>query len=337
MNTKLKYILDFVIAFVIAAVVCNTALFLYYRPSGRLYRDSGATSSIWNPYKYMVSGTEGYAFYTADSNGYLNDDLELEDDYIICYGASFTQGKEVEKGYRYSDILNKDLRTDDSKLKVYNVSQEGEYLPSLIKGFKALVTEFDGAKAIILEISSTDFEASKIIDATNQREYKESECGENLYNGLTTKQKISVALKEALPLVSLIRYQINLWETNEASAEENCDISYTEAMTYAMQLIKSEFDGNIIILYHPNVTINEDGTMGIQKEETTDTFAQICEDVGIDFVDASDAFLEAYYEDYSVPYGYDNTTMGSGHLSKEGHDIIATLLLKEIIKLHIDE
>ena len=359
-----KQVLQWFLAVLLAAALMNGLCFVYYRPCGRLFRDMGTTESVWNPGSYIVSGTEGYAFYTADDRGYLNENLPLADSYVIVRGASFTQGKEVPYGYRYSDICNKALSKEEGRIKVYNVAQEGEYLPKLIKGFKALTAEFPGADTIVLEINATEFSAEEINSAINQREFDNSCTGKNLYVNSSSKEKIKIHIKEALPLISLLKYQYNLYKEKNASediayaksaidkdvktdsanksgssekkvldASGNTNSPYEQAINTALSLLRSEYNGNIIFLYHPNVSITEDGLMVPIKESTTSIFKEYCIRNNIIFLDTTTEFINAYNQNFSIPYGYNNTTPCTGHLSKEGHKIIAKVLLEELQKL----
>lgn len=98
-----------------------------------------------------------------------------------------------------------------------------------------------------------------------------------------------------------------------------------ESLDQALALIRSEYDGRLIICYHPSVEITNEG-LKIKYQATTPDFASLCEKNKIEFVDVSEAFLDAYQKNFAVPYGFSNTTMGTGHLSREGHQIIADVL-----------
>ena len=55
---------------------------------------------------------------------------------------------------------------------------------------------------------------------------------------------------------------------------------------------------------------------------------KLCEEKGICFIDLCPRFLELYETEHLLPYGFSNTTMGSGHLNKVGHELIADELYK---------
>ncbi len=258
-----------------------------------------------------------------------------ESGYIITVGASYTQGKEVHRGQRFSDLLNIKMGGDEENLKVYNVSQDGFYFPNIVKSFAALIQEFPKSKCIVIEIGRTEFDPKELENALTQREYDEKQTGRYIVHNLSTKKRITMKVKEYLPFLKILSGQID-----RASGKNDNDTlplvydtvmaeHYNKSLDAALSLIRTEYDGELIICYHPSVSISNEG-LAIKYEDTTPTFQSLCEKNGITFVDTSEAFINAYNEDYSVPYGFWNTKMGSGHLSKAGHRVIAEELYRTI-------
>lgn len=91
--------------------------------------------------------------------------------------------------------------------------------------------------------------------------------------------------------------------------------------------MRSEFDGPIVFLYHPGLDINQNGEVIIDYCVTWDIFKDICASIDIDVIDLGPAFVEAYYAQDELPYGFSNSTPGSGHMNELGHWIA----YKEII------
>lgn len=61
-----------------------------------------------------------------------------------------------------------------------------------------------------------------------------------------------------------------------------------------------------------------------------DCFASTCEDLGIVFVDMTDSFKDLYATEHQLAHGFINTAVGSGHLNKYGHRVIAEKLAEVI-------
>ena len=97
-----------------------------------------------------------------------------------------------------------------------------------------------------------------------------------------------------------------------------------------LKALSGYFDGNIIILYHPFCEM--DISRGVETREATRAFREACEAEGIIFLDLSEVFEEAYSEEYVVPYGFWNTTMGEGHMNEQGHRLAAQMLYHELTK-----
>ena len=90
--------------------------------------------------------------------------------------------------------------------------------------------------------------------------------------------------------------------------------------------MRSKYAGRIIILYHPTMALNKDGSITCEKEDTYEIFKSAVEDAGIDFVDMTDTFESAYEVKSIVPYGFFNTAPFEGHMNRYGHQMVAEKL-----------
>ena len=122
----------------------------------------------------------------------------------------------------------------------------------------------------------------------------------------------------------------------EAAASEFDSNAYTIALSKVMDLIRSEYSGPIIIVFHPNIILHTDGSIEIQELPTDKLFEEECKKHGIVFINLSGRFYTAYYDDHSLPTGFWNTTMNSGHINKYGHQIIADALYEYLISERIN-
>jgi len=320
---------NWLLAFLIAILICNPVVFIYYRPAGWIERTDAATDNIWRPNATLIMGLEGFGIYQVDKNGYLNENLPLEEEYILCVGNSNMQGKEVKKGNRISDILNNYYAESDEQLAVYNVSQDGFYFTDIVKSFPAIVGEFSNANTIIIEILKTDYTSLELQDAMVQKVYDAKQNGEIVWDNHSNIQKAKMSIKESFPILSLAKRQADVISGLKEDSFSEEKIANKEELYKTLKLMREQYDGRIIIVYHPTVSINEDGTCSMNIEDGTSLFKNTCEAIGIDFLDVSSAFQKAYEEENVVPYGFHNTMPGIGHLNEYGHKIIA----EEIIKL----
>ncbi len=331
MGKWVRQAVSWVAAFITAFCICNAAMFLYEVQPGWIDREGGATLAIWDPGAVLVAGMEGRGHYRVDSKGYLNDCLPDGPGYCVVVGASFTQGKEVENGKRYTDLLNDML----SPSFVYNVSQEGYYFPDIAAGFQAVTGEFPDAGTIVIETGKTSFSDEELEEALNQRGYDESQNGENILETLSPVKRFTMRVKEALPLLNILKRQAETVKKKQSEEEElaegDAEESYSDRLEQVLKMLREEFGGTLIIAYHPDVTICEDGSLSPDRYEETEVFVRLCRENGIIFMDATQAILDAYAEDYSVPYGFMNSAMGKGHFSEAGHRVMAEELYKILV------
>lgn len=334
MKAFVKQILQWLIAGSLAILVCNILLFLYHRPTGWIDRTDSATAAIWSPGTTLVNGMEGNGIYSVDAKGYLNDNLPLAEEYTLVIGSSHVQGKEVPFGLRYSDLLNDMLSGSNSELAVYNCSQDGFYLPDIIEHFYAITQEFPNADNIVIDLGKTDFSVEELENALNQCDFDVEQLGENIYSKLSAKKKFVLKVKEYSPLLSILKKQLETYQNENVNSsaslsERNIDSeAYFNTLDKGLKLIRSQYSGNLYILYHPSVSIMTDGTMTVDDDPYIEMIKKSCEKNNINLIDVSDAFVAEYEKFYCVPYGFSNTTMGEGHLNEYGHAIIADEIYK---------
>ena len=338
MKRMIHQTMQWVSAVLVALVICNGLLFLYNRPAGWINRTNSSTNSIWYPGSFILHGTEGRGFHSVDQNGYINIDLPCQADYCVVIGASFTQGKEVASGKRFTDILNDKLAVHSNALAVYNCSQDGYYFPDIVKNFYAITQEFSNAGTLVIEIGSMNFSSLQLLDSLTQNGFDENQTGKNIVSQLSPLKKLSIKVKELFPVYTIFRNQIIAYRNSSAPQMKASEKSADSDASYAafdktLSLIRAEWDKELIIIYHPSIEIGEDGSLHIIRENAVDveSFGRLCSKNNIIFIDVSDDFIKSYAQNYAVPYGYSNTRMGSGHLNADGHKVIADALY-EILK-----
>lgn len=334
-----KVIVNWICAFCASFALINVVAFVYNHDAKWLKRDGGATEGIYAPGHFVLRTDEGVGFSRVDKNGYLNSSTNIGDDYIIAFGKSQTNAVEMLPGQRYVDKLNTILEKNKDCRRVYCVARGGNTFSDLICGFKALVQEFPNASTIIMEISYLD-SAEEIRSSLNQREYNEMMTPDYLLDHQEASDIIAGVIKEYFPILA---YYVNyvfphqklfvhnaFWQAGAKMHVANeAANAIDEELDKALALIRSEYDGNIIILYHPDVGIEKTGEMSILYDSSYNKLEQCCLRNGIELCDSGEAFLAAYRFDYSVPYGFWNTQMGVGHLNYKGHDVIAKLLYEK--------
>lgn len=319
-------------ALLLSLVIINIFVCFYDRYPGWIDRSNSSTDAIWYPNSIIIHGTEGYGIHHVDQNGYLNEGRLIQSGYTLVVGASHTQGKEIPNSMRYSDILNaiicKRLHYPSHKLCVYNVSQDGYFYPQMVKNFKSIISEFPNSSNLVLEIGSTNFAASELKNSFNQVEYHDTNRGAEIVKRLSFVQTLRAKFKEYFPIFRLIKLNIDAQHkktSNNVNTKMFDTTLYSSLLDKSMKIIRSEYHGNLIIVYHPPVSITKNG-MIISKSISDEIFENIAKNNNIVFLNMSSLFIEHYNSNYTVPYGFFNTSMGKGHLNSQGHEIMANAL-----------
>ncbi len=336
-----KQIAGWVAAFLIAAVICDLACFLFYDPCQELPRSGGATTGYLLPNSHGVYGLEGYCIANIDPYGYVNRDLPRSDDYYVVAGASHTEGLFIPAKLRYSDILN-DTAYSDGKLHIINIGKSGNYFSVVLQHLDAILGEFPDAKGIIIETDSLCYDTKALYDSMIQTPYDPEETASALVEGMSQRQKLTVRAKQALPLLRLVHKQYYTYlESREEKGESDIldpvfwkseyEGGFETALDDLMKFIRSKTDKQVIILYHPAIKLNADGSMSALSNNAEPYYEKVCAANGIDFVDMTDTFMKAYEKDHVIPYGFINTTPGEGHINRSAHEMIAEKLA-EVLK-----
>lgn len=371
MKKTCRAILSWGLALAAALVCANLVSYFYRSGAGSIPREHAFSTSIRTPNSRLVRGSEGYGINYADENGYLNlSDQPLSKNYILLMGSSHAEGLQVMQKYNMATVLNHMLGGDTRT--VYNLGTAGYTLPLIVKGFQAALEEFPDSSAILIEISQLSIPVSEFKDAMDQTQFDPDSTGQALIKSQNTARHLRNAILEAAPIISLLRAQVESVHfgfegafgidsellapiATKAEAAKGGDAaqqttqstaggtaagdsaqgeSYSDVLHQVFALLRAEYDKPIILLYHPALQIQRDGTMKLRREEGHyDEYSAACKDNGIVFVDTGEAFLKAYKEDFIVPYGFSNTTLGGGHLNAAGHKIVAEEFYQALMEI----
>lgn len=343
-----------------AFLVCNMVCSMFFNDPGWVARPCNATNAICIPHTTMRNFTEGGSVRTSDRNGYVNRDLPLaEDGCLLVMGSSQVKADEVGEGYSFCELLNEKLSRGDSKecLHVYSMGIDANYYPNQVSGFSSALAEFPGVSGVVLEIGTTDWETDELLASLEQRRFDPAFTGGCLGEHLTGRQKMKRLILTCFPLPSYLKrkmapalswedetpFGLPLWRGREEEGQreerekgtrdgmkDNTDnTDNTKAVMATLELLRSLYDGTIIILYHPEVSLNRDGSMSvIRTQDSYTSFVEGCRANNILFLDMGEAFLREYEASREVPYGFSNTSPGTGHLNRTGHRLVAEELYK---------
>lgn len=337
-------IVQWIIAVVSSFIIINLITIPLYHTTGWITIIGGPTDAISEPGGFIINSSEGYGINTIDEWGYSNPSTNLnENGYVLSMGSSITKGNQVMMGQKYTYLLNDMLGGTEDSLKVYNIGQDGATFDSMAKSFNVAVGEFSDAKAVTIEFCILGVTDAQVEEGFSQNEWVPG-AFKNV--NLSTVDKLKNIVKNYLPFATYLienrlsgldlsldgAFGFNFGDDSEQESETLPLEDYENYFRDALETMRSQFDGEIILTYIPSVSLDNDG-MVVTYNDKIDLLLEIAPEYDIQVVNCETVFLKEYEKDYTFPLGYSNTSYGPGHLNSKGHEIVADelyALLKEI-------
>jgi hypothetical protein len=281
---------------------------------------SGATDYKWAPHQLMTTMTEGFAWMQFDENGFNNPNNSLNKGVDILFmGNSHIEGTHIAK----SENAAAQLRNYLPDLSVYNIGISSHTIYKNVRNLENAVAEYEPSKYVIIQTSTCELSDSLIEEAL--RGYSSEK--NTFYSGFP------LYIRKYCPAVKSIYRNIQLWQNaeNESETPKNETVTLSrEALDLFLKKVKTDCDNcTPIIVFSPNITLNENGTLDISRNGV-EMFDAACKENGILFVDLSNDFEQIYNNNKILPYGFANTGVGSGHLNKYGCKLMAERLAEAI-------
>lgn len=313
------------LAFLAMTVFC----LFYYNSPIHYPNDSGATDYKWYPKTFYSRWTEGISFGKTNNEGFLNsydyeDGMKID---VLVMGSSHMEGFNVFQNESTASRLNA-LLQDKS---VYNIGISGHNFLVCCDNFNAALEHYRPAEYIVIETRRLDFtaeELNSVLDGT----LPETADNPGGILGFLSKN----------PFLRLIHFQFKSYMGQAAEGDEGAAANSQhqsagdtrealDSVLSSLNKAASEYGTKIILLYHPSTQIDADGSLLLpDDEEYSAEFTELCEKNGITFLDMSERFKSEYETNHILPHGFVNSSVGSGHLNKYGHKMIADELYKII-------
>lgn len=315
----LKAAFSGLIAFTGLTVFC----LIYFNVPIRQATAEGATDYSWEYSKFYSRATEGFAFGRTNNEGYLNtmDYTGKEEIDVLVMGSSHMEAYQVSLNQSTAAFLGERLPNDT----VYNIGVSGHDFLVCADNLSAAVAKYKPSKYVIIETSAISFSEEQLSAAINER-----------VSDIASYSGGIIGLLQKNQFIRLLYTQLQSFTGNrEASGEQgkrpitvpewNLSLYNTLLAKLANTVCKS--GAQLIIVYQANLSISEDGSATCSGDaELISRFAKLCENNDVLFLDMSSHFLRYYEETHILPHGFWNTSVGSGHLNKYGHKLIADAL-----------
>lgn len=304
-----KIILSGFLAFIFLNIVC----FFYYNVPPRKSVFDGSTDYKWPNNSFYSAATEGVAYGKMNNDGY-NNLLDYDNNQSIdgiVMGDSHLEGRNISQRDNLVSVLN-NLSSDY----FYNIGISEHTLPICISNLKNAITKYNPQKYVIIETMNISFYDTELDNSLDDR------------NLLPTYSGGLMDFLQNFKYLKLIRYQ--LVDTNLSNKLDSVtNESKLKQMLEKASSICEDNNIKLIIVFHPNFTITNDKDITFNyNEKDCKMFESICNEYNITFVNMKDDFVKEYINENKIPYGFDNTIVGTGHLNKYGHFLIANRLME---------
>ena len=210
-----------------------------------------------------------------------------------------------------------------SSKKIYNIGMSSHYLLTCASNLKNAMKKYRPLQYVIIETPRIRF-------------YDEDLSQLLIHNvpkvGVKERGTLRLFLRKN-PYLYIIWTQVKKFFPDKNQTHNQFTENNPELLSQVFQRMHdtvSKSGAKLIIAYHPPVSLNQDGTLKIESNpEVVKQFSELCTENGIYFLDMSERFLTEYEKDFTLPYGFFNTSVAKGHMNKDGHRMFA----EEIYKL----
>ncbi len=329
----IRGLLGWFIAGVLSLAITSVFVMLYNYSGTHIVNPSGATDYKWPARQYKANLTEGINLMHMDANGFNNLSADTEDIDILLMGSSHMEAIQFPTEYNTGSLLNNML----SDMKTYNIGMSGHQLDNCLDNLEAAVDEYGPSKYLVLQSGNLSMskETMKLLLDGSLADIPSYDSGIVYY-----MQKI--------PIIKVIYKQLNDKISIDTAREREIktlfggetvddlgDSEEDELMLKDILEEKNEYCKShgvkLVIAYTPPITISAGGAMKRgDEDDLVEMFNNVCKSLDIEFIDCFDAFEENYENTYNVPYGFNNTAVGTGHLNRAGHKILAQEIARAV-------
>ena len=300
---------------------------LYYNIPAHTESVSKATDHSWEHNKFYSRATEGFGWGKTNNEGYLNPYDYSKDDTIdiLTMGSSHMEGFNVAYDKSTSAVLGA-LLPDYT---VYNIGVSDHSFLTCVDNLEAAIEKYKPTKYVVIETTKLTYKDEKLTEAIDGTV---AEVGSGTSGIVGTLERIPLLRLLYSQMASYMRNTSTTTTSSNAPATTINEDLYNELFV-KMSSTVAKSGAKLIIVYHSNLKINEDGSASILKDESDVSvlFEDMCNKNGILFLDMSDIFIKEYEENHVLPHGFANSSVGSGHLNNNGHKMIANAVY-ELVK-----
>ena len=325
---KILFLAKVCISGLIAVAILSAFCLIYYNPPIAAPQKDRYTNYAFTANRRWSFMTEGWGFGKTNNLGYIDseDSAPAAPD-IIVMGSSHTEALQVSSSKNYVALTEAMLLEDadpENNYSCLNIGISGHTFGTQISNLPYLLRHFDGMKYVVIETSTFDYTPAEFQDMLDGK----------FHSDLAEKNAL-YSLAQKIPYLRLLSKQYNsLQKAENTTAEQNTafdrdayETAFASVAAFLAETAKTQ-NFEIVLLYHANDLV-ESPNAAAQLSVVKD----VCSAYGICLVDTALMLSEHYEKTHQHPYGFSNTTPGTGHLNETGHGLIAQALYEHICEM----
>lgn len=328
MKNIIKWLVKVIAAGILALLVASIICLVYYNPGIHITNKTGVTDYVWQSNCFESRMTEGIAWGYTDKNGFCNRTVIDKNMNILIMGSSQMEGKQVFPKQRTSYLLE-----ELTGKTTYNIGISGHGLLTCVKNLENALTVMQPTEYVIIEIGTTHYTKEAI-----------NNCLSNNMKNIPSYDSGILFHLQKIPYLKLVYAQFKSWgaiKNDDVKKIVEAPLKLTdfplvdayEQLAKRISEVCITHNVQPIIVYHPHLTMNTDGTITANLNKVSlDAFQFACQVNNVIFLDMTNEFIHMYNTNHVLPHGFCNTSVGTGHLNQYGHKAIAVKLAKIISK-----
>ncbi|WP_062199773.1 SGNH/GDSL hydrolase family protein [Massilibacterium senegalense] len=331
---------------VILALICWQVILMNTVNDSTGYKGHPDLGRIYKEGTY-VHATEGYSRTHINSLGMREEEItekEKNEFRILTLGDSFTEAFQVHDKYMYSTQLESNLKkVNNFNVKTINAGRsgacpahyihladfyqntlhqdytviqlnDGDFVEDMLDQTRNFYVEKDGKT--FKSVHNQDFQsANPLVQKFPQLKYL---SGYTVFRlGADKAQKIAASSSSSDSSDETTNEKPTTFNSKDIEV-----INYDSLVEWTIEELKKKYP-NVVVLYIPQINYYDLETPPSEIETLLEKHAA---NYDVDFINMREDFI-SYYEEYKTPaHGFHNTTPGTGHTNKIGHQLIATKL-----------
>ena len=311
--TFLKIIVSGIFALLILTLLCS----FYYNVPQHHADPAGATDYKFEPDTFFAFGREGFSYGRTNNEGYndSSDYIKGMPVQILVTGSSHMEALHVMRKKNAASLL-----AELSDRFVYNIGTSAHTFITCAVNLESALRKYTPSEYVIIETASVNFSDKELERIISKNVSKIPAYDKGILSVLRRNNFLRLMYHQ-FPV--LLKSNMTSRKKSEQNDSYNSKALLTEVLRNLAHTASS-YGIKLIIAYHPSISLNKDGTISINGDlNIVRQFSELCAQNGIYFLDMSKRFLDEYKKNYTLPYGFMNTSVGSGHMNKYGHKMLA--------------